>query len=66
MPGLMQEHSREQRGWMLCREVVLLFWGITWDHIWQGAGPGLALVAGCFTEGSSLCTQSVPQNICCA
>ena len=68
--GLMQEHRREQRCWMLCREDVLLqlpvILGGTQDHTWQGAGPGLALLAGCFTECNSLCTLNVPQNICLA
>lgn len=58
MAGLMQEHRREQRCWMLCREdvipQVLVILKGTQDHTRQGAGPGLALLARCFTDCNSL------------
>lgn len=37
--------------------------GVTQNHTWQGAGLGLALLAGYFTECNSLCIQTVSQNI---
>jgi len=68
--GLMQQHRREQRWWMLCGGDVLprlpIILGGTQDHTWQQAGPGLALLARCFTDYNSLCIQNAPQSICLA
>lgn len=68
MARLMQEHRREQRCCMLCREDVLpqlpVIPGGTKDRTWQGAGPGLAFLAGCFTECNSLCIQKCsPEHV---
>lgn len=67
MAALLQEHRRGQRCWMLHRGDALpqlpTVPGSTQDHIWQGMGPGLALLAGCFTECSSLHPKCSPEHL---